>query len=171
MGITKPRPLEKEDSRADFDCGKPSLNTWFQSYAWRNQATGASRTNIVCDAESGVIVGYVSLASTKIQRAILPKSKQRNMPDPVPAILLGQLAVDKDYQGQGIAASLLLFAFNTVIEVSKQIGCSVLITHPIDDGVREFYKKYGFIDTPFDPDKSMIIKISDLQLARLEIDS
>ena len=171
MGIiTKPRPLEQDDCRTEFDCGRESLNRWFHNHAWRNQVSGASRVNIVCDSETGKIVGYVSLSTTKIQRGFLVKKHQRNMPDPVPAVLLGQLAVDRNCQGKGIARSLLIFAFNTVLEVSRHIGCAVLLTHPIDDGVREFYKQFGFVDTPFDPDGSMSIRISDLR-ASLEISS
>lgn len=163
MGISKPRPLVRDDDRAVFDCGRESLNKWFRQYAWRNQASGASRTNVVCDTETGDIVGYVSLTSTKIQRSFLVKKHQRNMPDPVPAILLGQLAVDIHYHGKGIASSLMLFVFRTVLEVSNHIGCSVLLTHPLDDDVRAFYQQFGFVDMPFDPDRAMCMRIADLR--------
>jgi len=162
MGISKPKPLAREDDRAAFDCGKASLNDWFHNRAWKNQAANVSRTNIVCDSESGVIVGYVSLANTEIRRSLLTKEYQRNMPDPVPALLLGQLAVDKNYQGQGIASSLLFFAFKTALNVAIQTGCFGLVTHPIDDNVREFYRQWGFQDNPFDPHGSMILRMSDL---------
>lgn len=170
MGITKPRPLKKEDCRSDFDCGRESLNKWFHQHAWRNQASDASRTNIVCDAQTGKIVGYIALSSTNIERSFLAKKHQRNMPSPVPTILLAQLAVDKDYQGNGIANSLMYFALRTVLQVSTQIGCAVLLTHLLDDDVREFYKRYGFIDTPCDPDKSMCIRIADLK-ASMRVES
>lgn len=165
MGISKPRPLAKTDKRIEFDCGRESLNRWFHHHAWKNQQTGSSRTNIVCDTDSGKIVGYVSLSSTQIERAFLLKKHQRNMPDPVPAILLGQLAVDKRYQGLGIARSLLFFAFTTAFEVSKHIGCALLITQPLDDEVRKFYRQFGLIDTPFDPNQSMCIRLVDLQVS------
>ncbi len=162
MEITKPRPLIREDDRAVFNCGKDSLNKWFHNHAWKNQAANVSRTNVVCEAGTDRIVGYVSLANTEIRRSLLAKKNQRNMPDPVPALLLGQLAVDSDYQGQGIASNLLLFAFKTALNVSSQIGCFGLVTHPVDEHVRSFYERYGFENNPFDSEGSMIIRMSDL---------
>ena len=163
MGVlSKPRPLEASDNRSEFDCGRPSLNTWFQTHAWRNQQLGTSRTNVIT-YEQSKIVAYVSLTAAEIKRGYLPKSQQRNRPESVPAVLLGQLAVDSNYQGQGLAQSLLYFAFHTTVKISEQIGCACLITHPLDEKARGFYKHWGFEETPFDPTGSMIIKVSDLK--------
>ena len=162
MGITKPRPLAQEDDRAGFDCGKESLNNWFHNHAWKNQVTNVSRTNIICDSDTGKIIGYVSLANTEIRRSLLTKKYQRNMPDPVPAILLGQLAVDKDHQGQGVASHLLLFASKTAMNIATHTGCYALVTHPLDDSAKQFYERWGFENNPFDPEGSMIIRMSDL---------
>lgn len=160
--LSKPRPLEANDNRNEFDCGRPSLNTWFQTHAWRNQQLGTSRTNVI-NTEHNKIVAYVSVAAAEIKREYLPKSQQRNRPESIPAVLLGQLAVDSTYQGQGIAQSLLFFTFHTTIRISEQIGCACLITHPLDDKARNFYAHWGFEDTPFDPRGSMIIRVSDLK--------
>lgn len=121
-----------------------------------------SRTSVVCDPATGDIVGYVSLSATQIERAWLPKAKQRNRPDPIPAALLGQLAVDRRYQGRGYARSLMLFALTTAVRLSKDIGCFCVLTHPLDDGVRAFYRSFGFEDLPFDPARSMAVRIVDL---------
>ena len=101
--FTPPRPLAADDDTAAFDCGRDALNHWFRRHAWRNQELGISRTTVICDAEAGSIVGYVSLSTAQVERAWLPKAQQRNRPDPLPAILLGQLAVDLRWQGRGIA--------------------------------------------------------------------
>jgi len=162
MGISKPRPLERADDRAAFDCGKDSLNKWFHNHAWKNQASNVSRTNVICDTETGTIMGYVSLANTEIRRSLLTKKFQRNMPDPVPAVLLGQLAVDRNYQGQGVARHLLLFAFKTTLNIASQAGCYGLLTHPVDEEIRGFYARWGFENNPFDPDGSMVIRMSHL---------
>jgi GNAT superfamily N-acetyltransferase len=151
-----------EDDRAGFDCGRPSLNTWFQRHAWRNQVTNASRTNVIIDEETGAIIGYVSLCAGQISRASLSKAAQRNAPDPIPVILLGQLAVDQRYQGQGHARSLLLFALETSLRLSREIGCLGVITHPLDEDVRAFYARFGFEDLPYDPKRSMIVRMVDL---------
>ena len=162
-GLTPPRPLTAEDDRGSFDCGRESLNQWFWRHAWANQQSGASRTSLVCDSANGAIVGYVSLSAAQIERAYLPKSDQRNRPDPLPAILLGQLAVDVRYQRRGYARSLLFFALETGVRFSRDIGCFCLLTHPLDDGVRAFYRGFGFIDLPFDPQRSMAVRIRDLE--------
>ena len=121
-----------------------------------------SRTNVICDIATGAVAGYVTLSAAQIERALPPKSLQRNRPDPIPALLLGQLAVDLRHQGRGCARSLVLFALKTAVRFAKEIGCFGVITHPLDDGVRQFYSQFGFEDLPFDPKRSMVIKISDL---------
>src|SRR5262245_45473352 len=105
--LSTPRPLDPGDNREIFDCGRESLNQWLRRHAWRNQQAGTSRTNVILDRQSETIAGYVTLCAGEILRAYLPKSGQRNQPDPVPVILLGQLAVDLRHQRRGVARSLL----------------------------------------------------------------
>jgi GNAT superfamily N-acetyltransferase len=161
--VTPPRPLAEDDDRSPFDCGRQSLTTWFRRHAWANQVSGASRVNIITDATSGRIVGYVTLSAAQIERAFLPKPQQRNRPDPLPVTLLGQLAVDKDYQGQRHAVSLLIFALKTALRAAAMVGSVGVITHPLDDVVRSFYAKWGFADLPFDPRRAMMVRMVDLQ--------
>jgi len=161
--MTPPRPLAQDDDRAQFDCGRESLNAWFRRHAWDNHASGASRVNLIADAASGRIVGYVSLSAAQIERAYLPKPQQRNRPDPLPATLLGQLAVDKRYQGQHHAVSLIQFALKTALRAADMVGSIGVITHPLDDDVRRFYAKWGFQDLPFDPRRAMMVRMVDLQ--------
>ena len=125
--VTPPRPLAEDDDRSSFDCGRDSLNAWFRRHAWANHKDSSSRVTVLCDASSGAIVGYVTLSAAQIERAFLPKAQQRNRPDPVPATLLGQLAVHKYWQGQGHAASLLLFALRTSLRASENIGSACVI--------------------------------------------
>jgi predicted N-acetyltransferase YhbS len=162
-GLTPPRPLAADDDRERFDCGRESINQWFRRHAWRNQQSGASRTNIVCETGTGEIAGCVALCAAQIERAFLPKPAQRNQPDPLPAILLGQLAVDLRYQGKGYARSLMWFALTTCVRFSKDIGCFGVLTHPLDDELRAFYQRFGFEDLPFDPGRAMIVRIADLE--------
>jgi len=165
VAVSPPRPLAESDNRELFDCGRDSLNTWFRRHAWANQVSGASRVNVITDAASGRIVGYVTLSAAQIERAFLPKPQQRNRLDPLPVTLLGQLAVDKDFQGQGHAASLLLFALKTAMSAAEIIGSIGVITHPLDDSVRAFYARWGFQDLPFDPRRAMMVRMVDLERA------
>jgi GNAT superfamily N-acetyltransferase len=140
-----------------------SLNVWFRRHAWDNQISGGSRVNVITDAASGRIVAYVTLSAAQIERAFLPKSQQRNRPDPVAATLLGQLAVDKEFQVQGHAASLLLFALRTALAAPETIGSIGVVTHPLDDGVRGFCARFWFQDLPFDPRRAMFVRMVDLR--------
>ncbi len=162
MSLPPPRPLAESDDCERFDCGREALNHWFKRHAWKNHASGASRVNVIEDAEAGRIVGFVSLSAAQIERAFLPKARQRNSPDPIPVTLLGQLAVDRDYQGQRHAASLLKFALLTAWRASQRVGSSGVLTHPLDDSVRGFYARWGFTDLPFDPRRAMLIRMIDI---------
>lgn len=160
--ITPPRPLSETDDRSHFDCGRDSLNAWFRRHAWQNHAAGISRVSIICNSASGSIIGYVTLSAAQIEREFLPKAHQRNKPDPVPATLLGQLAVDKSAQGRGHARDLLRYALAASLRASREVGSFGVLTHPLDDQVRPFYRRWGFVDLPFDPGGSMIVRMIDL---------
>lgn len=161
--IEPPAPLAAEDDRENFDCGRPSLNDWFTRHAWRNQQTGASRTSVIRNTGGMRIVGFVSLSAAQIEREYLAKQDRRNKPDPIPALLLGQLAVDRDFQGKGHAKSLLFFALTTAVKFSRDIGCFGVLTHPLDDALRGFYRHFGFENLPYDPKRAMIARIVDLE--------
>ncbi len=122
-----------------------------------------SRTSVVCNVARDGVAGYVALSTAQIERAFLPKPAQRDRPDPVPAILLGQLAVDRHYHGLGYARSLMWFALTTALRFSRDIGCFGVLTHPLDDRVRAFYARFGFEDLPGDPGHSMIVRMADLE--------
>jgi len=164
---TPPRPLAESDDRSRFDCGRDSLNAWFRRHALANHLSGASRVSVICDSASGQIIGIVSLSAAQIERAFLPRAEQRNRPDPLPATLLGQLAVHKDRQGRGHAASLLLFALKTALRAAELVGSVGVITHPLDDALRGFYAKRGFEDLPLDPRRAMIVRTVDLRRSGL----
>jgi GNAT superfamily N-acetyltransferase len=120
-------------------------------------------TSLICDAATGRIGGYVTLSAGQIERAALPKAPQRNKPDPVPATPLGQLAIDRDHQGEGYARSLLHFALRTALRASYDIGSFGVFTHPLDDTARTFYARWGLVDLPFDPRRAMIVRMVDLE--------
>jgi GNAT superfamily N-acetyltransferase len=166
--ITPPRPLAETDDRSGFDCGRESMNQWFRRHAWANHAAGISRANVICDATTAQIVGYVTLSAGQIERAALPKPQQRNKPDPLPATLLGQLAIHKDRQGRGYARSLLLFALRAALRVSRDVGSFGVITHPLDDRARGFYARWGFQDLPFDPRRAMVVRMVDLERSGMD---
>lgn len=165
MAVCPPRPLLESDHRELFDCGRESLNGWFRCHAWINHQSGASRVNVMIDSASGRIAGYVTLNAAQIERGFLPKPQQRNQPDPLPATLLGQLAVDKVFQKQGHAVSLLQFALKTAIHAADSVGSVGVVTHPLDEEVRGFHARWGFQDLPFDARRAMFVRMADLRKA------
>lgn len=144
------------------------MNLWFRRHAWADHAAGLSRANVICDAATGRIVGYVTLSAGQIERAALPGPDRRNRPDPVPATLLGQLAIHRDYQGKGHARSLLLFALRAALRASRDVGSFGVFTHPLDEAARGFYARWGFEDLPFDPRRAMIVRMADLERGGLD---
>jgi uncharacterized protein (DUF1778 family)/GNAT superfamily N-acetyltransferase len=160
--MTPPRPLAENDDRA-FDCGRESFNNWFRLHAWFNQVNNMTRVNVIADAATGRIVGYVTLSAAQIEPALRPETQPFDRPDPVPALLLGQLAVDKDYQRQGHAADLLRFALKAALRATDSVGGMGVITHPLDDDLRRFYARWGFQDVPFDPHRAMIARMTEVK--------
>lgn len=161
--LNPPRPLEEGDDLEDFDCGRESMNLWLRRHALRNQLHSISRTTVFTESETGAMVGYVTLSAGQIEREFLPKKSRRDRPAALPVVLLGQLAVDRRFQGQGLARPLLFYALKTAVAFSQEVGCFGVITHPLDDALRAFYAKFGFADLPGDPRRAMIVRIADLE--------
>ena len=159
--LSRPRPLEQDDEREAFDCGQPSLDAWFRRNAWRNQQSGVSRTTVIADAD-GMVAGYVSLSTGEIRRDVLSKPRRRNMPDPVPVFLLGQLAVDRKWQGEGLSSVLMSHAILTVLRAWESVGAYALLTHPVDAPARRYYDRRGFSALAGDARGAMILRLRDL---------
>jgi GNAT superfamily N-acetyltransferase len=161
--VASPRPLSEGDRCEHFDCGQESINAWFRRHAWHNHVSGVSRVSVICDSSSGLIAGFATLSASQIEREFLAKAHRRNKPDPVPATLHGQLAIHRPFQGQGHARSLLLFALTTALRASREVGSFGVITHPINEEIRAFYRRWGFEDLPFDPQRAMIVRMIELE--------
>lgn len=161
MSLPAPEPLGPRHSSSAFDCGDPSLNRWLRQRALANQASGATRTFVVCD-EAGVIKAYVALASGAVAVAASPGRFRRNMPDPIPVVVLARLAVDRGVQGKGLARALLADAFERVTRASEQVGVRGILVHAISAKARAFYLHMGFDPSPLDP-ATLMVRLSDLR--------
>jgi len=127
-----------------------SLRAWLGKRALANAATGASRTDVVVDAQRRVI-GYYALAAGSIAGEAAPGRLRRNMPDPLPVIVLGLLAVHGDWSGRGIGSGLLKDAVLRSSQAAELIGARALLCHAIDEQAKAFYFKHGFAESPIDP--------------------
>lgn len=147
MPLSAPGPLTNEHRLGDFRCSAPELTRWLLERAHQNQASGASRCFVVCD-EQQQVVGYYALAAGAISHEDAPGRIRRNMPDPVPIIVLGRLAVRVDRVGQGIGQGLLKDAVMRTLQTCEQVGARALLCHAIDESAKAFYLKHGFIASP-----------------------
>lgn len=140
--LSSPVSLTVDHQTTGFDCGIVSLNEWLIRRALKNEHSGGSRTYVVCDGNK--VVGYYAIAAGSIARKKAPGRIKRNMPDPIPALILGRLAVDRNCQGAGIGQGLLKDALARSINVAQQVGTRVLIVHALNKKARVFYLKHGF---------------------------
>lgn len=144
----------------DFDCGEELLNEWLRTKALRNQRDGGSRTWVVLDGRR-VVACYAS-STAVLMRSHATKRAARNQPDPLPAVLLGRLAVDADYQGRGLAAALLKHFVLKSLEIAELTGVRLLLVHAKNDAARRFYLRYGFEASPVN-DMTLMLLVKDVR--------
>jgi GNAT superfamily N-acetyltransferase len=139
-----PRSLASLSEAVDldgFDCGEPSLNEWLSRRAAAAEGETARTCVIVRDR---TVLAYYCLCAGAIDRSVWPSSLRRNVPDPIPIILLGRLAVDQEHQGSGLARRLMLHAMRQSLAASQLVGSRALVVHALDESVAAFYRKLGF---------------------------
>jgi predicted N-acetyltransferase YhbS len=144
-----PQALAADHVLDAFDCGTAALNEWLKRRALQNEAGGASRTFVTCDGKR--VVGYYSLAAASIAHEIAPSKIRRNMPDPIPAVLIGRLAIDRAWQGKHLGVGLLRDAVLRATEAAERIGIRVILVHAIGDQAKAFYERFGFRPSPIEP--------------------
>lgn len=149
---TAPRPIEADDRVERFDCGKEPLNDFLRQRAIKNEGR-ASRTYVVnslAGADAGSVLAYYTLAAGAVGHDGAPSWARRNMPNPVPVIVLGRLAVDSSHHCRGLGSALLKEAIQRTLGASRTIGARALVIHAIDDEAVGFYATYGFQRFPTD---------------------
>jgi GNAT superfamily N-acetyltransferase len=150
LNLSAPQPLAAVHVLGDFECGEPALDEWLKRRALNNQQSGASRTFVVVDDEQRVS-GFYALAAGAVAHQMAPSSVRRNMPDPVPVMVLGRLAVDRRAQGIQLGAALLQDAVHRAIAVSQNTGVRALLVHALHEQAKTFYEHYGFQESPAHP--------------------
>lgn len=150
MAISAPEPLDPSHDVTNFSCGKPSLDHWLQMRALANQRRGFTVVMVV--HEAGRVVGYYGLAPTAAVPLVLPRSIRTGQPpNPVPCLLLGQIAVDQAFAGQGIATGLLRHAFARCVAGAELIGGRALMVHAVDADAARFWRRWDFLPSKDDP--------------------
>lgn len=136
---------------ADFCSGEAVLDDWLRRRAWQNEMTGATRTFVLCPNDDKRVIGYYSLSTGAIQREAVPGAFRRNMPEPIPIVLIARFAVDVDYQKQRWGGRLLREAVMRTQLISQVIGVRGLVVHALSDSAKAFYLRFGFVESPLQP--------------------
>ncbi len=145
-----PEPLVCAHQLADFGCGDPSLGEWLKRRALANQHSGASRTFVVADRNARVL-GYYAMAAGAVSDQAATGGVRRNLPDPIPVMVLARLAVDIRVQGIKLGAALLQDAVKRTVMVSQNASVRALLVHALDERAKRFYEDYGFQESPQHP--------------------
>ena len=149
MPLSPPVRLTENHELDDFNSGETSLDDWLKKRARNNHAGGASSVYVSC--EGNRVAAYYSLSASAVTAALTPGRFRRNMPDPIPVVLLGRLAIDIRWQRQGVGRSLFKDAALRVSQAADTIGVRGIVVHAISDDARKFYIALGFTECPGEP--------------------
>jgi len=160
MTLSAPEPLGAHHEVESFSSGVESLDQWLQRRALKNQATGASRTFVAC--EDRHVFAYYALASSAVTTNAASGCFRRNMPNPIPVVVLGRLAVDKAWHGKGVGRALVRDAGLRVIQAADTIGVRGMIVHALSPEAKQFYTRLGFELSPLDP-MMLMVTLADMK--------
>jgi len=139
-------PLDSSHDRSRFHCGVTSLDDYIRKQARQDVKRRVSRVFVATEAERpSAIVGYYTLSTLAIELGDLPQALARKLPrHPVPAALLGRLAVNQDAQGHKVGRMLLIDALKRTLAVSDEIAIYAMVVDAIDERAQHFYEQFGF---------------------------
>lgn len=143
--------LNSTHDKSNFSCGKDLLDNYFKRQAGQDIKRKLSTCFVLKDKNSNKIKGYYTLSSNSISNTLIPAVFKKKLPgsySSIPVILLGRLAIDKQYQGKGLGKILLIDSLKRCYDISASIGAFAIIVDPLDDDAEAFYKYYGFIQLP-----------------------
>jgi predicted N-acetyltransferase YhbS len=156
-----PELLSHEHSIEGFDCGEASLNRWLNGKALHNQAEGGSRSWVVTDGAR--VVAYYASSTAVVLHAEATGRARQNQPDPLPAVLLGRLAVDTKHRGERLGEALLKHFILKSLEVAQITGVRLALVHAKTRAAVDFYRRYNFEPSPID-DLTMMLLVKDIRI-------
>jgi len=140
--------LDEHHDASAFNCGESVLDDWLRERAWSNLQIAASRTYVICPAGSNRIAGYFALSMGQILAQDALGSMRRNMPRHIPAVILGRLAIDRAWQGNGLGRALLAHVVTRALRASREVSARLIIVHAISPAAEAFYRHHGFTRLP-----------------------
>ncbi len=160
MKLAAPIPLLSTHEVEGFSCGVESLDVWLKRRALKNRLTGASRTFVICESTS--VMAYYALASSAVVVNAAPGRFRRNMPDPIPVVVLARLAVDVGWHGRRIGRAMVRDACMRVLQAAETIGIRGIVVHALSKEAKTFYEHVGFEPSPLEP-MTLMVTLSDLK--------
>ena len=154
---SEPERLTPDHKTDMFQSGVAALDEWLKRRALHNEREGAS-TYVVC--AEGQVVGYFSLATGSVTGTQVPGRVRRNMPEPIPVMILGRLAIDQAWQGRNLGPSLLSDAIRRTLAVADVAGIRAILVHAISAEAKGFYERYGFQGCPENP-MTLVLMLRD----------
>ncbi|MDR0990405.1 MAG: GNAT family N-acetyltransferase [Propionibacteriaceae bacterium] len=148
-GFITPRPIKADDDLAQFSCGTGTLDHWLKNRAKPNEISRASRTFVTTPVDQPQrVVGYFALAAGSVELRQASGRVRRNMPSPIPVVVLARLAVDTSWQRRGLGISLLQDSIIRSVAAGRQIGLRAMLVHAVDETAAAFYDRLGFTAAP-----------------------
>lgn len=167
LDLPPPAPISVDHVLDGFECGETSLDEWLKKRALRNQAADASRCFVICDGRAAI--GYYTLSAGGIGHEAAPKAMRRNMPDPLPVLLLGRLAIDRPYHRQGLGRALPRDALLRAAHVAGDAGVFAVMVHALSERAKRFYLSCGFVESPLQP-RTLIMTLATVRAILAEPD-
>jgi len=156
--LRSPEKLNSSHQIESFDSGNSQLDDWIKRRALKNELEGASRTYVLCAGE--IVVAYYCLANGAVAQITATGKVRRNMPDPIPVMIIGRLAVDRHWHGMGIGRALLRDAVLRTLQAAEIAGIRAILVHAISEDAKQFYEKCGFTASPIEP-MVLMVKVND----------
>ena len=160
-------PLTREHNRKGFDCGKDGqeVTLFLREKAMQDQERDLSRTMVLVDSDSPrTIIGYHTLLMQQVKQEEIPNDRPR-ITRGIPVILLGQLGVYVNFQGQGLGDLLLMDAQARTDEISRKIGVRALMLNARTERLAQWYEKHDFVRFP--NSLRMFKKIEEIRMLNL----
>ena len=156
--LRSPEKLNLSHQITGFDSGNSQLDDWLKNRAIKNEIEGASRTYVLCNGD--VVIGFYCLANGSVFQSVATGKVRRNMPDPIPVMVIGRLAIDRSWQGKGLGRALLKDEILRTLQASEIAGIRAILVHAISENAKLFYEKCGFTVSPID-EMTLMIRIKD----------
>ncbi len=146
----KIEPLSQSHDRAAFSCGEDTLDSYLKKRASQDAKKKISTTFVLIKGRSNSVIGYYTLSATSINLMELPVETVKKLPKypHVPATLLGRLAIDRRYQGNGYGGLLLIDALRRALQATTEVASFAVVVDAIGERARSFYERYGFCYFP-----------------------